>query len=183
MIDNNDNRVKYYDNVLDNFTSFNNIVYNIHDKVHAKLYNIALSGLLKKIYQDSQSSDTYEVWAANFYKTHKIIEIKNDDYIKASVVRIYDCVYPYNKNTYQLSNYWPNTFEERKKYLKMLMLDEETLKYSEIIRIDFINGTCLLRNKLNAFEYTVPFEYIDKTIPLSEDLIFDNVLLKNIANE
>lgn len=164
------------------FTDYINDKLNI---VHNKLYNSALHRFLKEKWKEDEESEiSFDVWKKNFMNTHKIVEIKGKEYADPSNMIIYDLFYPYNKTKYDLKKYWDNKYTIVNKCdVSDIAIDEDTLKYAEVIYIDYVNGRCKMRSRLNQNEFWVAFKYINSNTKFSDEFKRDNTfteLLKNI---
>ena len=63
-----------------------------------------------------------------------------------------------------------------------MLFDEDTLKYAEIIYIDYINSKCKFKSKLTGEEFWVDFNYINNNTKLSQNMKLDNTFT-HLLNE
>ena len=163
------------------FTDYVNDKLNI---VHSKLYNNALVKFLKEKWTEQESEEPFITWKKNFMNTHKIAEIKGNEYFVPSSIIVYELFYPYNKTKYDLTKYWDNKYTTiNKGDVSDIMIDEDTLKYAEIIYVDYVNGRCKMKSKLTQNEFWAPFKYINNNTKFSNEFVLDTTfteLLKNI---
>jgi hypothetical protein len=168
------NPVGFYDYINDKYTI-----------IHKRLYKNALHKLLVDLAKDDNVNDADDInkWIDDFYKTHKIIEILPEEYYSPSDIIIYNKKFPYNSTKYNLSKYWENyQYLKQDKDINDLLLDEDTLKYAEIIYIDYINSKCKFKSKLTGEEFWVDFNYINNNTKLSQNMKLDNTFT-HLLNE
>lgn len=164
------NPVGFYDYINDKYTN-----------IHKRLYKNALHKLLVDLAPDDAAD--VNKWIDNFYKTHKIIEILPEEYYSPSNIIIYNKKFPYNSTKYDLSKYWENyQYIKQNKDINDLLFDEDTLKYAEIIYIDYINSKCKFKSKLTGEEFWVDFNYINNNTKLSQNMKLDDTFT-HLLNE
>ena len=111
------------------------------------------------------------------------IEIKHDEYLKPSDVLIVNTQYPFGRKKYDLTDYW-NTVPEKRtsKDMSLLHVDEDTIKYAELVYIDYIQGKCKFRSKLNGEEFWTGFDYINEDTIISDDFSLENTFTYKLQN-
>ena len=152
------------------------LISNKYAIVHEKLYRTALNSLISEIKSEDETVD-------DFKKTHKCIEIKHDEYLKPSDVLIVNTQYPFGRKKYDLTDYW-NTVPEKRtsKDMSLLHVDEDTIKYAELVYIDYIQGKCKFRSKLNGEEFWTGFDYINEDTIISDDFSLENTFTYKLQN-
>ena len=65
----------------------------------------------------------------------------------------------------------------------MLNLDEDTIKYAELVYIDYVQGKCKFRSKLNGEEFWTTFDYINDTTKVSESYTLKDTFTYKIQNK
>lgn len=144
------------------------LINNKRETIHENLYRMALDALILDIKEESET-------VVQFKKTHKFVEIKGDDYLKPSEVFIINTKYPYDKKKHDLKEYWNDICESKiKKDISSLYLDEDTVKYAELMYIDYVNGKCKFRSKLNGEEFWTGLNYINENTLISDDFSLKN---------
>lgn len=130
------------------------------------------------------SSEYMKRYVDSFKKTHKFIEIKNDEYFKPSSVLCIGVTFPYERKKYDLTKYWNTTTEKRNnKDISFLQLDEDTIKYAELIYIDYVQGKCKFKSKLNGEEFWTTFDYINDETKVSEMYSLNNTFTYKVQNK
>lgn len=179
---------KSYNNQLDSIIpiSFSEYMNDKLNNIHNTLYNNALLKWFNEQWKNSGSTKSFNDWKKQYLNEHKLIELKNNDYYKPSDIIIYQLIYPYKKEKINLKAYWDNMYlNDPQLDISNIIMDDDTLKYSEIIYIDYVNGRCKLKSKLTHVEYWVPFKYINENSILSDTLLLNNTfsyLLNNLNN-
>lgn len=184
-MDNYNNIVNDYNNILsnlDNKIMFNDVITDKYDVVHKQLYKTALNKLLKELAEENDVD--VDEFIKEYYKTHKIVEIKNSNYFEPSEIISYNKTFPYKMHKYSLAKYWDNyEYELSTKDINDLDLDEDTKKYAELVYIDYVNSRCKFKSKLNGEEFWVPANYITTNIKYSENFKIDNIFSSMLNTE
>lgn len=119
-----------------------------------------------------------------YRKTHRFLEIKQDEYFKPSSVISIGTVFPYERKKYDLTKYWNMTPRERNnKDISLLQLDEDTVKYAELIYIDYVQGKCKFKSKLTGEEFWTTFDYINDETKVSELYSLSSTFAYKIQNK
>ena len=122
-------------------------------------------------YESNNLIDTYKnVLITLFKRYHKIIEIKNEEYWQPSHVQIINKLPPYKKNIIDLTKYWNMIQDNSNSNLSDLKLTNENVLDSEIVEINYVNGTAKINSRLNDLTYEIPFKYLDENVNVSDEL-------------
>lgn len=190
--------MKNYSNILFNSgpVQATDYINDRYDIVHEKLYKTALNKLIIDLGEDAYKNEinfpqinppSHEEYIQKFvndYKnTHKFLEIKNDEYFKPSSVLSISIIFPYVREKYDLSKYWNIIPEEKNnKDISLLQLDEDTIKYAELIYIDYVKGKCKFKSKLSGEEFWTTFDYINDKTKVSDTYSLKDTFTYKIQN-
>jgi hypothetical protein len=162
---------------------------------HNKMFTIDTSRLsaqpviskddrLDAVSTSTPSSKYIENYIESFKKTHKFIEIKNNEYFKPSSVLCISSIFPFERKKFDLTKYWNQTTRKRNnKDISLLQLEEDTIKYAELIYIDYVQGKCKFKSKLNGEEFWVTFDYINDETKVSELYSLKNTFSYKVQNK
>jgi hypothetical protein len=106
----------------------------------------------------------------NYKNTHKIIEIKNDEYWQPSSIIDISTIRPYKKTIINLEKFWNMSQSYNDIDVYTIMNTSEKLNDCELIGIDYIKGIAKIRSRINDLEYDVPFKYLNEDIDVSDEL-------------
>lgn len=130
------------------------------------------------------TNDYIKRYVESFKKTHKFIEIKADEYFKPSSVLCIGIDFPFERKKYDLSKYWNTITESRNnKDISLLQLDEDTIKYAELIYIDYVKGKCKFKSKLTGEEFWTTFDYINDETKVSDTYSLDGTFTYKFQNK
>ena len=159
------------------FSQDTNIYLCINNEIVKNNYSESLSELNNYLYKYNKKLKTSILNIIIYYyrKSHKFIEIKNDEYWKPSSVIIIGAIYPYNKKKISLNKYWNNYQNKERFKLDLLKItNEENIKDSQIEEIDYINGKVKVYSKSTDITYDVDFDYIDEDTNINNDILLEN---------
>lgn len=144
---------------------FNDYVTNKYNIIHKELYEEALKKLF--IYLNIDIN--------NVNNNYKIIEIKNTEFFLPSSVILISKTFPFNKETYDLTNYWPE-YIFNKYNINDINYNIEKYNDLEIIYIDYIKGIVVMESRYNNVKLNVSFDLIDKdNIKIGESYSLKNL--------
>ena len=153
-----------------------NVVVGKGQQIYRQLYDAALLSMIKDKFPTYNSieefKDDYIIIDApqldfNMPPTSVSIREKNDITISINI---------------DLSKYWPSY-----KYLNggsndIIMIDKKDIVANyELISVDYIRNTAIMKNKESGITYNIPLNKIDKNTPISTDF-FRNTFTDIINN-
>lgn len=119
----------------------------------------------------------------NYKKTHRIIEIKNDEYWQPSTIIDIKTTYPYKKSIISLEKYWNMTQGFRDIDIYDVKNTLENIKDAELINLDYIKGIAKIRSRTNDIEFNVPFKYLDENINVSDEMTLNDTFGYKYKNQ
>ncbi len=156
---------------------YTELVNDIPNKVHDKLYNDAIKKLIEDL--DDYNLGGFkpgdgETWEDIILA---IQEVPYSEYWTASDVTItfkkYDEGKPgIKKFTFDLAPYWGNCYDKTENSSADVKYDQNIPDDVEIVKYDYIKGKATVRSKLEDIEYVVDFDELN-----SEDIESDEVTL------
>lgn len=131
-------------------------IINYIDECYKELVRF-ITELLIRIYKDS----------------HRIIEIKNNEYWQPSSIIVISKNRPYKKDIIDLTRYWnmSQAFSDVSP-TDVKMIDED-LNDSELIELNYIKGIAKMRSRMSNIEYDVPFRYLNDNVKVSKELTLE----------
>lgn len=118
-----------------------------------------------------------------FKKSHKFIEIKNNEYWKPSSVYIIGAKYPYNKYVVNLEKYW-NNYQNKEIFdiNKLKIIKDENILDSQIEELNYLTGKAKMYSKSADLTYEVDFDYIDENTNVDNDILLQNTFTYKYRN-
>lgn len=107
----------------------------------------------------------------DFLSTHRIVEIQNEEYYKASKIIIYNKYFPFNKRIVDLTPYWNNYQFYDNKNIEDIKVTEENKNDSYITDIDYIHGKVKMYSKINDMSYDVDFDYVKNNTEIDDSIL------------
>ena len=107
----------------------------------------------------------------DFLSTHRIVEIQNEEYYKASKIIIYNKYFPFNKRIVDLTPYWNNYQFYNNKNIEDIKVTEENKNDSYITDIDYIHGKVKMYSKINDMSYDVDFDYVKNNTEIDDSIL------------
>ena len=107
----------------------------------------------------------------DFLSTHRIVEIQNEEYYKASKIIIYNKYFPFNKRIIDLTPYWNNYQFYNNKNIEDIKVTEENKNDSYITDIDYIHGKVKMYSKINDMSYDVDFDYVKNNTEIDDSIL------------
>ena len=107
----------------------------------------------------------------DFLSTHRIVEIQNEEYYKASKIIIYNKYFPFNKRIVDLTPYWNNYQFYNNKNIEDIKVTEENKYDSYITDIDYIHGKVKMYSKINDMSYDVDFDYVKNNTEIDDSIL------------
>ena len=149
-------------------------------KVSNELYNNFME-YFENYLPSNNKIEIYEKYnnfiCKQYKRYHKIIEIKNSEYWMPSMIRIISKTPPYRKSLINLDKYW-NSIYDFEPTLEDLKISKENILDSEVIDINYVNGTATLYSKTNDITYKVKFKYLNENTNISDSMIISNTFNK-----
>lgn len=155
---------------------YTELVNDIPNKVHDKLFNDAI----KKLIADLDDYDLGGFKPGDDETWEDIIlsirEIPYSEYFTASDVSITFKKYDsegrpgIKKFRFDLAPYWGNCYDKKDNSSADVKYDKEIPNDVEIVKYDYIKGKATVRSKLEDIEYDVDFDELNNTDIESEDV-------------
>lgn len=162
------NKTEYYDGPA----SVSEVVSNKYDNIHQMLFSDAL----ENYFADNNSKYGEDTSFEDFVETHKIVEIKREEYNLPSYVLISTKKFPFKQEKVDLTEYWnPYQFGEKNKDLNDLLVDPDTLNDAKLVYINYTNGKCKFRSKFTGKEFWTTIDYITR----NTDIDVNSLTLKD----
>lgn len=158
---------------------------NIFILNRSKISNLPTDNGYGRLTDYEGQGPNYEEYIRTFIKnykdSHKFIEIKKDEYFAPSDVIVINVKFPYERKKYNLSNYWNTITEKRNnKDVSLMQFSDETVKYAELVYIDYVNGKCKFKSKLTGEEFWTTFDYINEDTKISDSLSLKDTFMYKI---
>lgn len=116
----------------------------------------------------------FKEYTLSLYKNnHRIIEIKNNEYWMPSSIVIISNVHPYTKQTISLAKYWNYIQGKNNLNISDIKLTDYQINDAELIEMNYVRGVATMRSKLNDMIFEVPFEYLNSSVNVSEEMSMD----------
>lgn len=141
--------MKYTNQILNN-VAVPDVLSSKEEKIHAKLFNDALSRFKS---ENNYSDEKYS------FIEHRV----SKDYLQPSKVVVISKSPPYISKTFELRKYWED-YKFKNKYDRIDNEDESL----EIIEMFYTSGQALIRNRYTGEEFKIDFNQCND-IPYSED--------------
>lgn len=118
-----------------------------------------------------------------FKKSHKFIEIKNNEYWKPSSVYVIGAKYPYNKIVVNLEKYW-NMYQNKNIFdiNKLKIIKDENILDSQIEELNYLTGKAKMYSKSADLTYEVDFDYINENTNVDNDILLENTFTYKYRN-
>lgn len=118
-----------------------------------------------------------------FKKSHKFIEIKNNEYWKPSSVYVIGAKYPYNKTVVNLEKYW-NMYQNKNIFdiNKLKIIKDENILDSQIEELNYLTGKAKMYSKSADLTYEVDFDYINENTNVDNDILLENTFTYKYRN-
>lgn len=151
---------------------FNDYINNKYNIIHKELYECALKKLFNNLnINENIINDKY-----------KIIEIKNKEFFMPSSIILIDREFPFKKEIYDLTQYWPEYIFNKNNY-NDINYNIEKYNDLEIVYIDYVKGIVIMESRYNNIKINVSFDLIDyNNIKIGESYSLKN-LFSNKLNE
>ena len=130
--------------------------------------------LRKSLLPDKEitENDLFNILKKYFLKTHRIVELKNEEYYMPSLVVIFYLYKPFHKvGPYSLEEYWKSEFVTNTMGNKREIDEEENLEDLEITNIDYVRGKADLESRLTGIKTQIDFDEINNDIAISDDYL------------
>lgn len=170
---------------ISSFTNLNNeesvsdvssIVTGKGVQVYKQLYNAALLSMIKDNFPSYNSIE-------EFKDAYIIIDAPQLDFnMPPSSISVREKNDITNSKNIDISKYWPSY-----KYLSggsndIIMVDEKDIVANyELVSVDYIRNTAVMKNKESGITYNIPLNKIDKNTPIAKDF-FRNTFTDIINN-
>jgi len=116
----------------------------------------------------------FKEYTLSLYKSnHRVIEIKNTEYWMPSSIVIISNVHPYTKQTISLAKYWNYIQEKDNLNISNIKLTDYQVNDAELLEMNYVRGVAMMRSKLNDMTFEVPFDYLNSSIDVSEEMSMD----------
>lgn len=154
--------------------SFSEYIFDKQNIIHKQLFNDALTKLGKTLNLDTE----------DIVKYYRVIEDPAAEYWKPSSVTLIakDRRQKHRRKKYDLTPYW-NTFKEdidcKTSYLAMY---SDSINDVEVIYVNYVTGEATLRSKLTGGTFKVPFNYLDSSTQLSDDILLNETFTYKYNN-
>ena len=118
-----------------------------------------------------------------FKKSHKFIEIKNNEYWKPSSVYVIGAKYPYNKTVVNFEKYW-NMYQNKNIFdiNKLKIIKDENILDSQIEELNYLTGKAKMYSKSADLTYEVDFDYINENTNVDNDILLENTFTYKYRN-
>lgn len=110
---------------------------------------------------------------STYKESHRIIEIKNDEYWQPSSIIVVAKNRPYKKTIIDLSKYWNMSQSYSNVSPTDIKMSEDVLNDSELIELNYIRGKARMRSRMTDIEYEVPFNYLNDDVTVSKDITLE----------
>jgi hypothetical protein len=116
---------------------------------------------------------------AAYRSSHRIIELKADEYWKPSVAVSVRLARPYGKESYDLTGWWNTSCGRGSGTLKDMYIRPDGLNDACLTGIDYVRGTAKMRSRHDGYEFEAAFDRLDPDTSISPDFMLDNMFSVN----
>lgn len=134
---------------------------------------------LTNILNESLINSVKDLFKISYNNTHRIVEIKNNEYWESSSIIIYTQILPYKKEKISLEKYW-NYYQKHSEKNNDNIFNNNIVD-GVISDLDFIRGKAKMYSKMNDEYFYIDFDQINEDTEIDTTLIentFTNKIIK-----